>query len=652
MRLAFTLSVALVVSLGGAPPGRGDAAAGSPLPKDPAPEAVLFDAIPAVETAALYAQTLQEAPANVTVITEHEIRRYGYRTLGEALANVRGFYVTWDGVVYYAGVRGFNLPGDYNTRILVLVNGHYLTDNFSGSMYRFGQDFGIDMDLIQRIEVVRGPSSALYGSNGVLATINIFTRSPADSPRKRVSTEFGSFGEKKALVAASTYLGRGANLLVAASGLHTNGRTIETPDFGKTGGVGAEQAYHTLTQFTWRNWSLTASFNDRKTLAPAGFYGADFGDPGTSLRDGRNFIESSWTRNWGPSANLRWRLYYDQYRYRGNYRYTFGGETVALGDAVDADWVGTHLSVRVPVPGWGPLTAGGQFDADIRNGLRTNLAGERRGSWPDQSYGLFAQQVWNASRNWTFFLGARLDHGAGNDPFLSPRFAAIYHPSERSAYKFLYGRAFRNPSTNERYWEPNPLLEAEKIHTFEFVREANLGRRLDAVASVYHYRLTGLIEAFPLSESALQYRNLLDLAATGAEFELRGRPAEWLETAGGVTVQDVHQPAGHGHLHNSPHSVVQMRAAVPLVHDRLSLSVVGRYLSRRLAADDTVLGSVVLADATITTNRLHPQFDLQLGVRNLMNRGYFDPMSEANLLHAFPRAGRTVFVKMIWRPTE
>jgi iron complex outermembrane receptor protein len=93
------------------------------------PESILFDEIPKVETAALYAQTLQEAPANVTVITDHEIRRHGYRTLAEALANVRGFYITSDGVLSYAGVRGFNLPGDYNTRILVLVNGHYMTDN-------------------------------------------------------------------------------------------------------------------------------------------------------------------------------------------------------------------------------------------------------------------------------------------------------------------------------------------------------------------------------------------------------------------------------------------------------------------------------------------------------------------------------------------
>src|SRR5262249_27237518 len=159
-------------------------------------ESILFQEIPSVYGASKYEQKVTEAPASVTIVTADEIKKYGYRTLADILQSVNGFYVTSDRNYSYLGIRGFSRPADYNTRVLVLQDGHRLNDNVYDEAY-IGTESPLDVDLIDRVEIIRGPSSSLYGTNAFLGVINVITKRGRDIKGAEVSTEIGSYNSYK-----------------------------------------------------------------------------------------------------------------------------------------------------------------------------------------------------------------------------------------------------------------------------------------------------------------------------------------------------------------------------------------------------------------------------------------------------------------------
>ena len=216
----------------------------------------------------------------------------------------------------------------------------------------------------------------------------------------------------------------------------------------------------------------------------------------------------------------------------------------------------------------------------------------------------------------------------------------------------MYGRAFRNPSTYERFWEPNPLLEAERINTVEFTREQSFLQRWTFVGSVFHYVLGGLIEGVPISDEVLQYRNVSRARATGAEFELGGPAASWLEMHASFSAQRTRGISSHDLIRNSPARIVQFTASTPIPKAKLRLTGGIRYLSARLDARDMRMPDVTVVDLTLTRQRLTRGVDAQFGVRNLLNRGYSDPLSPEHIPYRLPAPGRNAFVKLTWRAEQ
>jgi outer membrane receptor for ferrienterochelin and colicins len=138
-----------------------------------------------------FLQKAEDAASSISVVTADEIQKHGYRTLAEVLKSVSGFYVINDRNYSYVGVRGLSVPGDYNARILFLVDGHRVNDNIFDGAY-VSTEFPVDIDLIERIEIIRGPDSSAYGTGAFAAVINVITKRGRDLKALEFSAEAGS----------------------------------------------------------------------------------------------------------------------------------------------------------------------------------------------------------------------------------------------------------------------------------------------------------------------------------------------------------------------------------------------------------------------------------------------------------------------------
>ena len=625
-----------------------------------------------VEGASLHEQTLKDAPASVTIISHEDIRKFGYRTLAEALSDARGFFVTYDHIYHFLGARGFGLLGDYGTRLLLLVNGHNMTDNVLGQAAWFGQDFPLDMNLVKRIEVIRGPASALYGSNGIFATINVVTFAPSELGGTRVRAEVSEIGERKLHASSSVDIGHGASLLLSASVLDNRGeRSIYVPEYdapdtnsGRAVGVDGETGYHLFTNLTWRGWNVSALFGGRDKNQVISWGATVFNDPGTHSEDLPNFVAATYTREADASRRLQWRTYYGSYRFKGVFHYPIDEGVLVNSLLFSGDWVGSQVNYRVTLPRAGALTVGTMGQWDVRALLRdVNLSPVHeqlsRVNKRDLFAAVFVQDEWALGPHWALNTGVRFDLSRYRPNFLSPRAALIYQPSGHTSYKLLYGRAFRNPTAFELFYTDlaartiaNPDARPETANTFELAAEHQLGSRMNVIASAYRYGIDDLIVGEYTADGLLQYRNTDTVRASGLEMELNGRPARWLELVGSLAIQRTVKGDQDSRLPNSPARIGKLRAVVPIFKTGLSLAGSLRFMSERQTLAGGTLPGVTLSDIIVSSNRLTPNLDFQLGVRNAGGVAYRHALALNSRVDSISAPGRSLFCSVTWRTRD
>jgi len=618
-----------------------------------------------VYSASKHQQNLRDAPSSVTVITGEEIQRYGYRTLADVLEAVRGFYITNDRYQSYIGVRGFGRLGDWNSRILLLVDGHRINSNILGQAF-IGLEFPVDIDLIQRVEIIRGPSSSLYGAEAFFAVINVITRKENQPKREEISFAAGSFGSYGGRATWDSEF-KGAVFALSGSFYSSTGPTLFFPEFdspatnnGITGDTNYESYQRVLATVTFRGFTLQGLYNSQNKGVPTAYFDSLFNDPRSRNVQGIDYLDLSY----GHALGQRWQI---DARTSVSKNTLYGPVVYNPAPAppdtysYDGRWWDSEIKLSRSLPHDSTLIFGTEITDNFRQDeynvdpdvspLPTKVS-TRLVIWA--GYAQFDSRI---TKKFSLSAGVRYDHyNYGFGASTNPRLALIYHPSTSTTAKLLYGSAFRAPvpyETNPDYgpfYVSSPKLQPERIRSVEGILEQGIGSHLNASGSVFYNRITNLITLETDPNTGLSvYENSQAATAKGVEVELSGGlPGGLTGRASYSYTQTANSMTGRTPP-NAPANLVKLNLTMPLFHQMFSAALDGQYTGTVTTLAGNTLGGFPLLNATLIGHTLGKHAVISASVYNLLDNKYSFPGRPEDPEDSLRQDGTTFRLKLTYR---
>jgi outer membrane receptor for ferrienterochelin and colicin len=605
------------------------------------------------------AQESRDVPSFVSVVTAADIREHGYRTLADVLRTLPGFYVSNDRNYSYIGVRGFSRPGDWNARVLLLLNGLRTNENVFDLAY-IGEEFSVDVDLIERVEVIRGPSSAIYGSNAFFAVINVVTRPASSVAGTEIATTAASFGTYSGRASYGHAFANGLDLLASGTYSDGKGRNLYFPEYddpttnnGIASGADHEGFRKLLVTASKGNFSFQATNVSREKDLPTGSYASIFNDPRNSTTDGLTLASLSYERNLANAATFSTRVHAGRYAYDGEYAYSADAPNR---DVFVGEWWGLDIDAARKIGSRQFLTYGAEYRDNLKM-LQTNYDPEpyvlySKAQDKSTRWGLFAQDEIRLADPLMLYAGLRVDRYEGFGYATTPRAALIYTPSSTTTFKLLAGRAFRAPSGYELQYNnahestANPLLEPEHIETLELTAQRLIGGGVEISASAFRNRLTNLLSRrLDTTSSVLYFGNVDEIHSRGVELGLNVNRGHGLTGKLSYSFQRTQDRAIGVQLSNSPEQMVQMELRSPILGSSATAAVDAQYMSARSTLLGNVAGGHVLTNLSLFAPRTFGRFDLSASLYNVFAARYGDPVSNGFIQDVIQQDGRSFRVR-------
>lgn len=646
-------------------------------------------------------QLLRRAPSTATVITSREIEAMGATDLDQALESVPGLHVTMSSIALAPIYVFRGIQTKLNSEVLVLVNGIPVTQAFNGDRSQIWG--GMPLENVARIEVIRGPGSALYGADAFSGVINVITKTAADVKGTESGVRVGSFNSRDAWIQHGGKLGsldaafylRAGNTDGQKGIIQRDAQTAwdnlyATNASRAPGPINAERkAIDARTDIVYEAWRFRAAYQKREVGGGMGVGGSL--DPNGRGHSSRlyldlNYEQANWARNLDVSALAG----FSNNKEYGDPAYTLF-PAGAFNNAFLSGMIGgpghserhEHASVSAFFTGFEQhrIRMGVGYRADDlyavqetknydKDGLPLSGMVDATGD-PNLAYMfphkrnlsyIFVQDEWNFAKDWALTAGVRRDHYSDFGSTTNPRLALVWDAAYNVVVKAMHGEAFRAPSFVEQYALNNPVtignpsIKPETMTTDELAFSWQATSTLKTDLNFFRYRMRNII--LPVAAAGTTaFQNAGDQVGRGLELESTLDADINLRLTGNYSLQHSRDSATGQDAGMAPHRRLFGRADwrfAPLWQFGATVNYVA---DRMREPGDTRarIPDYTTVDLTLRREKIAGDWDVRAMVMNLFNRDAREPtlMSAGTTvpgnpvtLSDLPLAGRSFYIQL------
>lgn len=558
-------------------------------------------------------QSIARAPSVATVITAEDIKAIGATDISEVLETVPGIHVSSSPIGYNPIITIRGIDTQYNPEVLMLVNGVPITGVTVGD--RSIVWGGMPVQNIARIEVIRGPGSALYGADAFAGVINIITKTAADINGTQLGLRTGSFNSHDGWVQYGGSLGAyeaAASLRVG----HTDGsrqiiKTDAQTSSDSLAGTSASlapgavnlgyDAIDSRIDLSRNKWRLRAGIQQRNNVGAGAGIASALDPTGTNYGQRINTDLTYHDANFSPDLDVTAQASYLSIIEQSNLTLfpagaNFGHGAFPNGVIGNPDKWERHLRANLSaiysaIQNHKLHFGVGTQNDDLyktRESRNYNLVLGSQGYAPQPLPGgvtemtaagifltphartvnyAYAQDEWNFTRDWYLTAGVRHDQYSDFGGTTNPRLALVWDTAYNLTSKLLYGRAFLPPSFAELYNINNPVaqgntnLKPETNQSVELAFNWQATSTLQANLNLFHYQMKDIIRFVQDPNTKISTaQNAGSQHGQGFEAELVWDAAENLRLSGNFAQQQSIDNATNLDAGNAPHHHLYARA--------------------------------------------------------------------------------------------